>query len=145
MRLATIVVSAPMPASMPLQIRRLVRSLVMRSGDSTRDGGGAGASRLEAAAYGLHYQRLGPLKLFIGRRQVAEDPPGQELLDRAVEAHRGEFGRDVGLERAVLAGALDDHGDQVVGLADLAEVVAPERVRRTRDLDDDHLHQVGLV
>src|SRR4051794_18371611 len=129
MRLATIVVSAPMPASMPLQIRRLVRSLVMRSGDSTRDGGGAGASRLEAATYGLHYQRLGPLKLLVGRRQVAEDPPGQELLDRAVEAHRGEFGRDVGLERAVLAGAVDDRRDHPVGLADLVEMGGAEGVR----------------
>src|SRR5207248_7401761 len=28
---------------------------------------------------------------------------------------------------------------------DLRQMRAPERVRRARDLDDDHLHQVGLM
>src|SRR3954447_13702213 len=89
--LATIVVSAPIPASIPLQRSRFVRSL-FKGADSTRDGGGAGSCRLQAAAYGLNYQRLGPLKLLIGGRQVTEDPAGEELLDRPVEAHRGEVG-----------------------------------------------------
>src|SRR3954454_10447175 len=141
---ATIVVSAPIPASIPLQRSRFVRSL-FKGADSTRDGGGAGASRLETAAYRFNYQRLGPLKLLVGRGQVAEDPAGEELLDRAVEAHRGEVGRDVGLERAVLAGAVDDRGDHRVRLADLVEMRGPERVRRAGDLDDDHLHKLRLV
>src|SRR3954451_24426117 len=115
--LATIVVSAPIPASIPLQRSRFVRSL-FKGADSTRDGGGAGSCRLEAAAYGLNYQRLGPLKLLIGRREVAEDPGREELLDRAVEAHRGEIGRDARLERAVLASAVDDRGHHRVRLAD---------------------------
>ena len=40
---------------------------------------------------------------------------------------------------------LDDLADQLVGLADLREVRLAERVRRARDLDDDDLHQLGVV
>src|SRR3954468_5176187 len=141
---ATIVVSAPIPASIPLQRSRFVRSL-FKGADSTRDGRGAGARRLETATYGLNYQRLGPFKLLIGGGQVAEDPAREELLDRAVEAHRGEVGRDVRLERAVLARAVDDRRDHRVRLADLVEMRGAERVGRARDLDDDHLHQLRLV
>ena len=39
----------------------------------------------------------------------------------------------------------DDVGDPVVRLADLGQVRLAERVRRARDLDDDHLHQVAVV
>src|SRR5829696_5734911 len=38
-----------------------------------------------------------------------------------------------------------DLRDQPVRLADLGKVRAPERVRRARDLYDDHLHQLGVV
>src|SRR3954467_13438743 len=79
-RFATIVVSAPIPASIPLQRSRFVRSL-FKGADSTRDGGGAGSCRLQAAAYRFNYQRLRTLKLLIGRREVAEDPAREELLD----------------------------------------------------------------
>src|SRR3954471_2542913 len=102
--------------------------------DSTRDGCVARAGLLEAPAYGLHYQRLCALKLLVRSWQISEDPARQELLDRAVEAHRGEVGGDVLLERAVGARRLDDRRDHPVGLADLLEVLAAERVGRTRDL-----------
>src|SRR3712207_1734493 len=145
MRLETIVASAPTPASRPLQTRRLVRSLLIAGVDSTRDSGTTGRGLLQPPAYGLHYQRLRPLKLLVRSWQISEDPAGQELLDRTVEAHRGEVGGDVLLERAVGARGLHDRRDHRVGLADLLEVLAAERVRGARDLDDDHLHQVGLV
>src|SRR4051794_10427023 len=105
----------------------------------------AGGSDLEPAADRLHDELLGPLELLLARGQDSEDPAGQKLLDGPVEAHRGELGGDVRLERAVVARLVHDLGDQVVGLADLAEVVAREGVRRARDLHDDHLHQVRLV
>src|SRR4051812_15255965 len=124
-----------MPASRPLQTRRFVRSLLIAR-DSTRDRGRAGRRLLESAAYGLHYQRLGPLKLLVAGRQVPEDPAGEQLLDRTVEAHRGEIGRDVLLERAVRASRFADRGDHPVRLADLVEVLAAEAVRRARDLHD---------
>src|SRR5205085_12635869 len=93
-RFATIVVRAPTPASRPLHIRRLVRSLLIGAGDSTRDGGGVRGGGLEAAAYRLDYERFRPLELIVAGRQIAEDPAGEELLDRPVEAHRGEVGGD---------------------------------------------------
>ena len=40
---------------------------------------------------------------------------------------------------------LDDARDLLIGLGDLGEVHGSERVRRPRHLDDDHLHQVGVV
>ena len=78
-------------------------------------------------------------------REQAEDPSGQHLLDRAVERHDRELGRDLGAELAGLLRLLDHAADQRVGLADLADVRRAERVRGARDLDDDHLHQVGIV
>ena len=39
----------------------------------------------------------------------------------------------------------DDLGDEVIRPPDLGQVGAPEGVGRPRDLDDDHLHQLGLV
>src|SRR4051794_30497907 len=115
-RLATIVVSAPTPASRPLHINRLARSFPIRRRTLTRD---RGRRSFEAAADRLDDERLGALELLLGLRQHPEDPSGQQLLDRTVEAHGREVGRDVGLERAVLARLLDDPGDQVVRLADL--------------------------
>ena len=39
----------------------------------------------------------------------------------------------------------DDPGDPGVGLANLVQVGEAERVGGTRDLDDDDLHQLGVV
>ena len=58
---------------------------------------------------------------------------------------RGELGRDLVAEHALGLSPLDDPRDLRVGLADLGQVGAAERVRRARDLDDDHLHQLGVV
>ena len=42
-------------------------------------------------------------------------------------------------------GVGNDLGDQVVGTADLRKVSTTEGVRRPRHVDDDHLHQLGVV
>src|SRR3954465_251598 len=144
-RFATTVLSAPTPASSPLQARRLTTSLFMRPGSLARQGRRALRLGLEAAADRLDDQALGALVVLVRLREHVEDPGREQLLDRAVEAHRAELGGDVGLERAVGARLLDDPRDEAVGLLDLGRVVTAEGIRRTSDLHDDHLHQVGLV
>src|SRR3954454_16506394 len=79
----------------------------------------AGGSDLEAAADRLHDELLGPLELLLRRGQDPEDPAGQKLLDRPVEAHRGELRRDVRLERAVAARLVHDLGAKVAGPSEL--------------------------
>ena len=76
---------------------------------------------------------------------TVEDPAREQLLDRAVEGHRGEGGVDVGAEGAGLLALLDDPRDRVVGAADLPQVGLAEGVGGPGDLDDDHLHQFRVV
>src|SRR3954452_24819334 len=133
--------SAPMPASSPAQISRLTTSLSMGRDPRSRTSGCA----VQPAADGFDDVHLRLLVLVVATRQDVEDPPGQHLLDRAVERHRGELGRHRRAERPLGLRALDDRADELVRLADLGQVRPPERVRRARDLDDDDLHQVGVV
>src|SRR5690349_1955489 len=136
------VASAPKPDRRPAQARRLTRSLSIRPlllSDRAR------GMRLEAAADRLDDEGLRVLELGRTGRQDLEDPAREDLLDRPVEGHRGELRGDVGAERAVALAGLDDLGDARVGLADLGEMARTEAVRGARDLDDDHLHQVGVV
>src|SRR3954465_4812061 len=127
--------SAPSPASRPDQSSRFERSSLIERGVLSRAG-------VETFADGLHDE--GP-RLIELLGHEAEDPPGEHLLDRAVEAQRGELRRDVGAELPARLALGHDRGDERVGLADLGQVRAPERVRRARDLNDDDLHQVGVV
>ena len=62
--------------------------------------------------------------------EQAEDPAGEHLLDRAVERHDRELGRDLGAELAGLLRLLDHAADQRVGLADLVDVHRAERCSR---------------
>ena len=100
---------------------------------------------LQAAADGLHDHLLGLLERLRGGRDRLEDPCREHLLDRTVEAKRGELGREVAAERAGVLSLADDLRDALVSPADLVQVCAPEGVGRPCDLDDDHLHQVGIV
>src|SRR5438876_12030155 len=97
-RFATTVLSAPTPASSPLQARRLTTSLFMRPGSLARQGRRALRLGLEATADRLDHQVLGALVVLVGLRQHREDPRGEQLLDGAVEAHGAELGGDVRLE-----------------------------------------------
>src|SRR3954447_5455804 len=100
---------------------------------------------VEPCADRLDHEILGLLVLGVALWQQVEDPAREHLLDRAVERHRCELRRDRVLERALLLRLGHDLGDQLVGLADLRQVGLAERVRRARDLDDDHLHQLRIV
>src|SRR3954453_2488738 len=134
-RWTAIEASGPRPARSPDQSRRSEGWWLVKRGVLSR-------AAVESLADGLHDERLRLVELL---GDDAEDPAGQDLLDRPVERQRGELRRDVVTE---LPGPLrtgHDLGDQLVGLADLGEVRAPERVRGARDLDDDDLHQVGVV
>src|SRR3954468_2378059 len=134
-RCAPIEGSAPRPASSPDQTSRLVRSLSMKRGVLSR-------WPVESLADRLHDEGLRLLELL---GDEPEDPPGEHLLDGPVEGQRGELGGHVAAELAARLGAGDDVRDQLVGLADLGQVGAAEGVGRPRDLDDDDLHQVGVV
>src|SRR3954447_5727636 len=134
-RCTAIEASAPRPASSPDQISRLVRSLSMKRGVLSR-------RAVESLADGLHDVGLRLLELL---GDETEDPAREHLLDGAVEGERGELGSHVGPELPARLGAGDDVRDQLVGLADLGEMGAAEGVGRARDLDDDDLHQVGVV
>ena len=57
---------------------------------------------LEAPADRLDDQPLGALEVLLALGQQPEDPAGEQLLDRAVEGHRGEARFDLGLEDAFL-------------------------------------------
>src|SRR5680860_1466692 len=134
---ATMLASAPTPASMPLQTSLLTTSLSI--------GARPYLSRLETVADRRRYKGLCLLEVGVGGGGQLEDPAGELLLDRAVEGHRGERGVDVAAEGARLLPVGDDLGDRVVGAADLRQVGAAEGVRRAGDLDDDHLHQFRVV
>src|SRR6185503_2678639 len=76
--------SAPSPASSPAHISRLTISLsVMRGSLSAK----AVADRSDDVV-------LGPLVRLFALVERAEDPAGQDLLDRAVEGHGRELGAD---------------------------------------------------
>ncbi len=77
--------------------------------------------------------------------EQAEDPACEHLLDRAVEGHGGELGGHRRAELAARLRLLDDALDLAVGVGDRLQVGGAERVRGARDLDDDHLHQLGVV
>src|SRR5207245_10894922 len=70
-----------------------------------------GGFRLKPAADRLDDERLGALDLLVRLGDDVEDPGGQELLDRAVEAHGRELARDVRLERPVAPCVVDNLPD----------------------------------
>src|SRR4051812_21787365 len=101
--------SAPMPATRPAHIKRLTSSLSVIVGRSLRtDPGGL---RVEPVTDRLDDEALGALVALVVGIQEAEDPPGQHLLDRAVEGHGGELGGDVAAECALGLRAGDDLRD----------------------------------
>src|SRR5829696_4398466 len=140
--LVAIVAREPRAASNPDHMRRLTISLSVMSPESSRR---FRRVRLETVADRADDEVLGALIVAVRLLQQPEDPAGQDLLDRAVERHRGELGPHAVAERAVRLRLAHDLRDQPVRLADLGKVRAPERVRRARDLYDDHLHQLGVV
>src|SRR5688500_10474448 len=135
--------SAPTPASRADQARRLTMSLSMAPESMRRPR--REASWLQAPADGLRDVVLGQLRGVVALVEEAEDPAGEDLLDRSVEGHRRELGGHRVAELARALRFLHDPLDLPVGLGDLAEVRRSEGVRRARDLDDDHLHQVRVV
>src|ERR1044072_7427378 len=136
-RVVMMLARAPTPASMPLQTSRLPISLSIVPRPYL--------SRLETVADRRRDKSLCLVEVGIGGGDQLEDPAREELLDRAVERHRGEVRVDVAAEGIRLLTLGDDLGDRVVGTADLRQVGAPERVGGAGDLDDDHLHQLRVV
>ena len=108
-------------------------------------GGGRGRSTRPARRRRLDDGSSWPARIPVHPSEQREDPAGQHLLDRAVERQRREVRRDVGLKsprawaRSTIA-AIPSYASRIV-----REVRASERVRGARDLDDDDLHQVGVV
>src|SRR5690348_7118391 len=101
--------------------------------------------RLESVADGRHQEVASRVEVGLRGWDRAEDPAREQLLDGAVEGHRGEHRLDVATQSAAPLPLLDDPGDPLVGAADLLEVSLAKRVRRPRHLDDDHLHQLRVV
>src|SRR5436190_8044032 len=56
-------------------------------------------TRFEAPANRLDDHLTGAVEISVGPRNELEDPAGEQLLDRAVEPHRGELGVHVLAER----------------------------------------------
>src|SRR6185437_10926864 len=101
---------APAPATRPAQTSRLTISFSMRR---------PYLSRLEAVADRSRDKTLCLLEVGVGGGDQLEDPAGEQLLDRAVEGHRGEVGIDVAAERPRGLPLGNDLRDRVVGAADL--------------------------
>src|SRR3954452_10801396 len=87
-------------------------------------------SGLETVADRRHQQGLCLVEIAVGGRDHLEDPARKQLLDRAVEGHRGEGGVDVAAKDAGLLAVGDDLGDRVISAADLPQVGAAEGVGR---------------
>src|SRR5436305_3294218 len=94
--------------------------------------------RLEPVADRRHQQIACRVEVGLRGGDRAEDPGGEQLLDGAVEGHRGEHRGDVATQGAAPLPLFDDPGDPLVGAADLLEVGLAVRVRRTGALDDYH-------
>ena len=134
--------SAPIPASRPDQTSRLMRSLsVMARG--VKHTARRGASRPPQIVSTT--KRFASSKSSSPSCEHPEDPAGEHLLDRAVERHRREVGVTSSRNCPSACAVARRCRRSVEGLADLARWRRAERVRRARDLDDDDLHQVGVV
>src|SRR3954452_3023008 len=105
--------SAPTPASMPDQARRLTISLSVMAAAVY---GRARASRFQAAADRGHDVVLRALVGALALVEQAEDPSREHLLDRPVEGHGGELGGHVGAELPRALRLLHDPADEPVGL-----------------------------
>src|SRR5436190_10330150 len=107
--------------------------------------GGSPVHCIKSPADRLDDRRLRLLVLDLPIGQHPEDPAGEDLLDRPVERERREARRDLALEGARFLRFAHDVADERVRLGDLVRVAHAERVRRAHDLDDDDLHQRGVV
>lgn len=65
---------------------------------------------------------LGLLAVLPGGWEEAEDPPGQNPLDRPVEGHGGELGDELGPEVPLGLRLGDDHGERGEDLTDLRQM-----------------------
>src|SRR3954453_14849094 len=92
-RAAAMLARALLPASTPLQSNLLTISFSI-------PGLRPYLSRLEAVADRRHHKFLGLVEVCVGGGDWVEDPAREQLLDRAVERHRGEHRRHVVTEGA---------------------------------------------
>src|ERR671927_804013 len=97
----------------------------------------------EAAREGRRDGPLGGRDVLVRVRQLAHDPAGEDLLERAVD-HRGREPRvEIGAEAAFRLAALDDPLQRLEGEHDLADLVL--ELRRAGDLAYEHADEVGVV
>src|SRR5262245_22382295 len=98
--------TAPVAAISPLQISFLTMSLSMRRGSLSRTRWGTSLRPgLEAVAHGLDDHRAKLVEVLVDQ---LEDPARKELLDRAVEPHRGDQRVHVRTERSLRLAVGDD-------------------------------------
>ena len=77
-------------------------------------------------------------------RQAAEDPAGEDLLERAVDHPRRKPRRDVVAEDVLLLAALDDALQRLESVRDLLDL-ALELLAAPRHLAHEHAHDVRVV
>ena len=128
-RTATRLDRAVVPAITPDHSRRFINGLSVIVDDSIRWPGDDAWRRDQPVADDLDDHARRPLELGVGDRLGVEDPAGEHLLDRPVEGLGGELGGDPRAELAAVLGGGDDRRDPSVGVADLLQVGATERVR----------------